>query len=114
MDQSNSSVRFFLDEALGRLIDKGVVVDSDGQLSFTEDWTDFLTKSLSYGKGKQHIKEQLVKSLQDFYRTKGYEGETRFDLSWVKQIFLSQFSTLDEEQRNLIKEFIEAVELLDV
>jgi hypothetical protein len=113
MSKPDSSAKFFLDEALNRLIDKGIVTNSKGRLSFTKDWTDFLTRSLSYGMDKHRLKEQVVRSLQDFYHIKGYEGDIRFDLSWIKQIFLAQFSTLDNEQRRLIKEFIEGIELLD-
>jgi len=102
----------FLEEALARLIEKGVVEQKGDKLSFTEEWATFLASRISYTQKREQIK-QKVEALRDFYKLKGYVGETRFDLAWVKQIFIAQFELLEDEQRALINEFIEGVKLID-
>jgi len=104
----------FLDEALNRLITYGVVVTEGGGLRFTDEWVSYLTHKLNYTMGREEIKNRIIESLTDFYGKKGYHGELRFDLAWVKQIFITQLKGMDEAQRSLLKEFIEGVNLLDV
>lgn len=103
----------FLDEALARLIKHGVVVSEGGKLRFTEEWIDYLTSRLNYTMNREELKRRIVSSLIEFYAKKGYSGEVRFDLAWVKQIFTAQLSALDREELSLIGEFVEAVKLLD-
>jgi len=103
----------FLDEALNRLITYGVVVTEGGGLRFTDEWVSYLTHKLNYTMSREEIKNRIIESLTDFYGKKGYHGELRFDLAWVKQIFITQFKEVNEDQRSLLKEFMEGVNLLD-
>lgn len=103
----------FLDEALARLIKYGVVASVDGKLRFTDEWIEYLTSRLNYTMGREELKNRIVGSLIEFYGKKGYRGEVRFDLAWVKQIFMAQLGGLGEDELSLIAEFAEAVKLLD-
>jgi hypothetical protein len=104
----------FLEEALARLIEKGVVEQKGDKLSFTQEWATFLATRVSYSQKREQIKQKIIEALSEFYRQKGYDGETRFDLAWVKQIFVAQFALLTKEERELINEFIKGVNLIDV
>lgn len=103
----------FLDEALARLISHGVIENVGGKLRFTEEWVGYLTSRLSYNMSRDEIKNRIVGCLIEFYEKKGYRGEVRFDLAWLKQIFTAQIAELDREELALIGEFVEAVKLLD-
>jgi len=103
----------FLDEALERLIKYGVVTNVEGRLRFTDEWIGYLTSRLNHTMNREEIKNRIVKCLIEFYEKKGYKGEVRFDLAWIKQIFEVQFSGLEGEERSLIAEFIEGVGLLE-
>ncbi len=102
----------FLDEALSRLISKGVVAREGVGLRFTDEWVGHLTRRLNHTMSRVEIKQRIVEALTEYYDKKGYAGDIRFDLLWVKQIFVEQLKTLDGEQRSLLSEFIEAVKLL--
>ncbi|MEM0271261.1 MAG: hypothetical protein QW514_01775 [Thermoprotei archaeon] len=104
----------FLDEALNRLITYGVVAVEGNALRFTDEWVGYLTRRLSYTMRREEVKNRIVECLGEFYKKKGYHGELRFDLAWIKQIFTVQFKGMGEEQRSLLREFIEGVGLLDV
>jgi len=103
----------FIDEALARLIKNNLVVKRDDRLSFSEEWIDFLLTKVSYTMDSRTIKERIRQALNDFYVKKGYSGDLRFDLVWIKQIFLAQFAGLSHEEREMIKNFIEAVSSMD-
>ncbi len=102
---------YFLDEALARLIKYGVVVEEDKSLRFSDEWAERLAKSVSYGMGAEQVKLAITDALRQYYREKGYDGELRFDLIWVKNLLLKQID--GEESKDLLVSFANGVRLLD-
>lgn len=103
----------FIDEALARLIENNLVVRNEGRLSFSEEWIDFLLTNVSYTMDSETIKKKIRESLKEFYIKKGYSGDLRFDLAWIKQIFLAQFADLSQEEKEIIQNFVDAVNTLE-